>query len=332
MSDPRQGTVTWDQAFTAGATPGSQVTYSHNYNRRAIEVWGVDVVSGRRLSSSELFVDQPSANQIVVANIQVGPALVKVFARFRVYSMESAPIASNSPALSTQVGPPPSGGGSVTGSGAATQIAYWNSPTSITGENDLWWDATNNRLGVLTNTPLASLSIGASNQFRVQGSNGDLIRIKDVPYVWPAANAAGALTNDGAGNLTWTPSGAGSTSAVVSATAYNCPIGVVVGDAVYLSAADTVDKADADDASKQPLIGFVISKPTAVTCVVQYHGEMAGVLAGLTPGATYYLTATPGVISTVAPTVSGNIVQKVGFARNATTLVVFVDRDFTELI
>ena len=32
--------------------------------------------------------------------------------------------------------------------------------------------------------------------------------LRGVPYVWPAANALGALSNDGAGNLTWIPGGA----------------------------------------------------------------------------------------------------------------------------
>lgn len=47
----------------------------------------------------------------------------------------------------------------VTGTGAATQIAYWGSSSSITGENDLVWDATNNRMGVGVVTPSASIHI-----------------------------------------------------------------------------------------------------------------------------------------------------------------------------
>lgn len=38
-------------------------------------------------------------------------------------------------------------------------------------------------------------------------SNGDLVTIKAVNYSWPSANAAGALTDDGSGNLSWTAIG-----------------------------------------------------------------------------------------------------------------------------
>jgi hypothetical protein len=43
------------------------------------------------------------------------------------------------------------GSGTVTGSGVAGQMAYWDGTTSITGENNHWWDAINDRLGIGTN-------------------------------------------------------------------------------------------------------------------------------------------------------------------------------------
>lgn len=108
---------------------------------------------------------------------------------------------------------------------------------------------------------------------------------------------------------------------------YTCDSGIAVRDAVYLSSDDTVAKADADDETKQPLIGFVVSKPTSTSCIVKYSGELGG-FTGLTIGVNQYLSETPGEITTTAPTASGSIVQKVGFARNSTTLVIFVDRDY----
>ncbi len=61
------------------------------------------------------------------------------------------------------------------------------------------------------------LSIGASDQFQVS-SAGNLIRINNVPYTWPAANAAGFLSNDGAGTLSWSTAGvlAGGTASKVT--------------------------------------------------------------------------------------------------------------------
>lgn len=51
--------------------------------------------------------------------------------------------------------------------------------------------------------PVATLSVGSGSLFRVAGADGDLERIKNVAYDWPAANAAGQLTNDSSGNLSW---------------------------------------------------------------------------------------------------------------------------------
>jgi hypothetical protein len=55
---------------------------------------------------------------------------------------------------------------------------------------------------------LGGLFAGATDQLRI-GTDGDLDRIKDVPYSWPAANATGVLFNDGVGNLAWTLTPAG---------------------------------------------------------------------------------------------------------------------------
>jgi len=113
-------------------------------------------------------------------------------------------------------------------------------------------------------------------------------------------------------------------------SAFDCPSTVLVGDVVYLSAANTIDKAVSDDVTKRPAIGFVKSKPTPTTALIQWGGELA-VYSGLTPGATQYLSAVAGQITEVAPILPGNIVQKLGFARNATTLVIQVNRDFIAL-
>ena len=43
--------------------------------------------------------------------------------------------------------------GGVSGSGAVGQVAYWDGTTSITGESNLFWDSTNDRLGIGTASP-----------------------------------------------------------------------------------------------------------------------------------------------------------------------------------
>lgn len=51
------------------------------------------------------------------------------------------------------------GAGTVTGSGAAGQVAFWNAASTITGSNDLFWDNVNGHLGVNTNVPGTALDV-----------------------------------------------------------------------------------------------------------------------------------------------------------------------------
>jgi hypothetical protein len=50
----------------------------------------------------------------------------------------------------------------LSGSGAAGQVTFWNSPTNITGSNNLFWDNVNSRLGIGINTPPNQLSVSSS--------------------------------------------------------------------------------------------------------------------------------------------------------------------------
>jgi hypothetical protein len=64
----------------------------------------------------------------------------------------------------------------VGGSGASGQVAYWNGTTTQTGSNNLYWDYTNNRLGIGTNTPSVTLDINGITKIqniRIDGSNLD---------------------------------------------------------------------------------------------------------------------------------------------------------------
>jgi len=51
------------------------------------------------------------------------------------------------------------GTGTVTGSGAAGQVSFWNGANTITGSNDLFWDNVNGHLGVGTVTPGTALDV-----------------------------------------------------------------------------------------------------------------------------------------------------------------------------
>jgi hypothetical protein len=52
----------------------------------------------------------------------------------------------------------------VTGTGASGQVAYFTGTTAISSESNLFWDATNDRLGINTNNP----------QFKIDILNGDI--------------------------------------------------------------------------------------------------------------------------------------------------------------
>jgi len=49
------------------------------------------------------------------------------------------------------------GAGTITGSGAAGQVTYWNGASTVTGDNGLFYDSLNDRLGIGTTTPGAAI-------------------------------------------------------------------------------------------------------------------------------------------------------------------------------
>tara|TARA_R110002074_G_scaffold62794_1_gene150868 strand:+ start:1250 stop:3649 length:2400 start_codon:yes stop_codon:yes gene_type:complete len=51
----------------------------------------------------------------------------------------------------------------VTGSGAATRVAFWSSTSGLTSDSDLYWDNTNKRLGIGTIFPVNTLQVIGGN-------------------------------------------------------------------------------------------------------------------------------------------------------------------------
>ena len=80
-----------------------------------------------------------------------------------------------------------------------------------------------------------------------------------------------------------------------------------------------VRKADADNAREAH--GFVrtaVTSPAAAT--VYGPGELNDQMSGLTVGADYFLSTTPGGVTTTAPTAASAIVQRLGRAKSATAI------------
>lgn len=121
---------------------------------------------------------------------------------------------------------------------------------------------------------------------------------------------------DGSGKLdvTFMPNGVGAdTVTLVAGEA------LAAGDFVYVLAAGTVMKADATTFAKRAM-GYVIASVLNGGNATVYFDESNTGLSGLTPGSTYYLSATPGVATLTAPTTSGQYVQELGIATSATSL------------
>ena len=102
---------------------------------------------------------------------------------------------------------------------------------------------------------------------------------------------------------------------------WSCTVTEQVGDAVFENVANAVRQSNASSTATMPIIGVIISKPTPVTCVIARSGEVI-VPGPLTVGQEYYASTTPGQLTATPPTLSGQISQYVGYARNTTTLVV----------
>ncbi len=58
-------------------------------------------------------------------------------------------------------------GGTISGSGSATQIAFWTGTNTIGGNNNLWWDNTNERLGIGTSTPKQKLDVNGQIKYGI---------------------------------------------------------------------------------------------------------------------------------------------------------------------
>ena len=84
----------------------------------------------------------------------------------------------------------------VTGTGVSGQVAYWNGTTTQTGNNNLFWDGTNERLGIGTTTPaypLDVVSTGAAINGRVV-SNNNTGQLDSVFVVQNSATIAANVT------------------------------------------------------------------------------------------------------------------------------------------
>jgi hypothetical protein len=110
---------------------------------------------------------------------------------------------------------------------------------------------------------------------------------------------------------------------------WTCPSTVIIGDAVYASGVNSVAGAAGAQLATATSIGIVVAKPSPTSALVVYSGEVDVFGVGtpnsniLAPGQVYYLTISqPGLITNLPGGVPGQYQQRVGVAKNNTTLVV----------
>ena len=179
-----------------------------------------------------------------------------------------------------------------------------------------------NNAGTLTEEAALLTSAGAGDANRVPALNAS--GVLDATIVNSKTTSAGAGDSgklpalDAAGKLdnSFMPTGIGAdTSSIVSSE------NLAAGDLVNIwnnAAVANVRKADATVAGKEAH-GFVLSAVTSpAAATVYFEGSNTGV-TGLTPG-PQFLSATAGLCTATAPSASGNVVQRVGFATSATNV------------
>lgn len=167
--------------------------------------------------------------------------------------------------------------------------------------------------------PVISDVAGQVDAFRVPAMAG-------VPSATPTVSGAGYLVYDSAepALYAWTGSAWQDVSLATSAKyiddSYTAANALTATNAVYISAADNVDKASASAAGTAQLIGFATAGAAASASVtIRKFGKLGG-FSSLTPGARYYLSATAGNITSSVPVGIGNTIVQAGYATDATTL------------
>ena len=129
----------------------------------------------------------------------------------------------------------------------------------------------------------------------------------------PAGDATGRL------DVSWMPVGIGAEVTVVPSSE-----NLTAGNFVNLwnnTGATNARKADATTNGK-PAHGFVLANVTSpANATVYVISQTNTALSALTPGSDYYLNTTAGGVTSTPPGAAGNLVQYLGTAQNATTLI-----------
>lgn len=179
-----------------------------------------------------------------------------------------------------------------------------------------------NNAGTITEESAVASSAGAGDDGKLVALN--TAGILDSSIVNSKTSSAGSgdsgklVALDGSGKIdsTMMPTGVGADTQSIAASE-----ALAAGDMIniYESTGAKCRKADAATAGKEAH-GFVLAAvESAANATVYFEGTNTQV-TGQTPGPVFLSASTPGLATSTAPSGSGNVVQRVGFATGATTI------------
>ncbi|MEL7340384.1 MAG: hypothetical protein AAGM67_07865, partial [Bacteroidota bacterium] len=101
------------------------------------------------------------------------------------------------------------GAGGVSGNGIANRIAFWTDAVTLDADNELYWDQSNNRMGIEVTTPEESLdTTGALKIGSADGTADGTIQFTGTDFEGRVAGVWVSLTQGGANDSGWTDTGA----------------------------------------------------------------------------------------------------------------------------
>lgn len=140
-----------------------------------------------------------------------------------------------------------------------------------------------------------------------------------VPATTSTANALIAANASGTLDPSFLPAGV-PISTITVPTSANLAAGQFVN--LFNSSGVLTGKLSNATSSSTPAHGFVLAATTSpASAIVYLFGQTNNSLTGLTIGADYWLDSSGGGITATAPSSTGNIVQYIGIALSATSIL-----------